>query len=453
MSVKIMPYRVQSIIAKEVVCPMQSDLFQRTSVNGLRIHVLPTDRFKTYAVSLFIGHPLAEQTVTANALIPFVLRRGSRQYPETKQFREKLDELYGAGFGFDVYKRGNNQIVQFRMDTVADRYAGSHGQGLLRETLQFLLQAVTDPALDAETGRFVGKYVQSEKETVRARLQAIINDKIRYAAERCVQEMFADDPFRFNALGSADALDKLDANGLYDHYRRWLADAQMDLYVAGETTLEEVAELAGELWKGVPGDKAAYSIGENRDVRSDVRRITERLDVSQGKLNIGLNMPIYYHDDRYPAAMMYNGILGRYPHSKLFLNVREKASLAYYVSSQMDGFKGMMMIHSGIETNQYEQALRIIEEQLDAMAAGQISDLEIEQTVAMMENQMREVGDSAFDMIGFDFNTVLTGRRRTTDEVIEAIRGVTREQIQDIARSVRLDTIYFLSDRKGESGA
>src|SRR5690554_3026193 len=126
---------------------MQSEQFQRSVVNHIRIHVLPTDRFKTYAVSMYIGRPLEESTVTATAIIPFVLRRGTEQYPDTKAFRERLDELYGAGFGFDIYKRGNNQIVQFRMDTVDDRFIGKQKPSLLQETLAFLGQTVSSPAL------------------------------------------------------------------------------------------------------------------------------------------------------------------------------------------------------------------------------------------------------------------------------------------------------------------
>ena len=96
--------------------------FERTTWNHIRLHVLPTDRFKTFAISVYIGRPLEEETVTSTALTPFVLRRGTELRPETKQFREYLDDLYGAGFGFDIYKRGDYQIVQLRMDIINDRF-------------------------------------------------------------------------------------------------------------------------------------------------------------------------------------------------------------------------------------------------------------------------------------------------------------------------------------------
>ncbi len=104
---------------------MSKSRFERGQIDRIRLHVLPTQRFKTFSISLYAGLPLTEETVTPVALIPFVLRRGTASTPETIAFRERLDDLYGAGFGFDVYKRGDAQIVQFRMDVINDRFVSS----------------------------------------------------------------------------------------------------------------------------------------------------------------------------------------------------------------------------------------------------------------------------------------------------------------------------------------
>ena len=76
---------------------MNSAAIERSNVGNIRLHVLPTDRFKTYAVTVHIGRRLSEDHVTPTALIPFVLRRGNSRFPETKTFREHLELLYGAG--------------------------------------------------------------------------------------------------------------------------------------------------------------------------------------------------------------------------------------------------------------------------------------------------------------------------------------------------------------------
>ncbi|NIK75559.1 putative Zn-dependent peptidase [Paenibacillus castaneae] len=419
--------------------------FERGQLQRIRLHVLPTKRFKTFAISLFAGLTLEEATVTPVALIPFVLRRGTANTPETIAFREKLDDLYGAGFGFDVYKRGDSQIVQFRMDVINDKFVSSNSS-LLSESLQFLGDVLTNPLL--ENGGFNKKYVEAEKITLKKRLDAIVNDKIRYAAERCLEVMCADEPYRLHPLGRKEDIDAITPAALFEHYEQWLDNAALDLYVVGDTTLEEVTGLVTEAFRLKTGSPSPYSKPNIEHKVQEVKKVTERMEVSQGKLNLGLRIGVGYEDEEYPAALMYNGILGGYPHSKLFLNVREKESLAYYAASRLDGHKGLCTIQSGIEFANYERALAIIEEQLESMRQGKLSELELNQTKAMISNHLRELQDSAYEMIAYDFNSVLTGKQRSAQQLLEQVQAVTAEDIVKVADRVQLDTIYFLRDRK-----
>ncbi|MGG1516779.1 pitrilysin family protein [Paenibacillus oryzisoli] len=421
--------------------------FERSTLKHIRLHVLPTDRFKTFAISVYIGRQLEEDTVTGTALTPFILRRGTASLPETKQFREHLDDLYGAGFGFDIYKRGDYQIVQLKMDIINDRFVKS-ADSLLKQGLGFVGETLTRPA--TENGHFRQKYVDAEKQTLQKRIESIINDKIRYAAERCMEEMCINEPYRLHPLGKIEDLAQLSAASLFEQYQNWLRTSPMDIYVVGNTTLAEVEGIVKQAFDIDRDAAASYATSVPRGASGEVKTIVERLDVNQGKLNMGLRTNVSYKDDLYPVALMYNGVLGGYPHSKLFTNVREKASLAYYASSRFDGHKGILTIQSGIEMANYEKAVDIIRKQLKAMEDGDITDIEWGQTRAMISNQLREIQDSAFEMISFDFNAILSGKERTVPGLIEAIEKVDIPAIAEAAKRVQLDTIYFLRDQKGE---
>lgn len=436
------------LIMKGVVSALKTIQFERGTTSNVRVHVLPTEQFKTYAISVYIGGPLEEASVTPTALIPFVLRRGSHSYPETKQFRQRLDDLYGAGFGFDIYKRGDVQMIQFRMDVIQDDFVAADS-GLLAEAIRFIGEAITAPAL--EDGRLLGKYVEAEKLTLQKRLEAIINDKIRYAAERCIEEMCKEEPYRLHPLGRTEDLAAIHAEALTERYRSWLLSSPIDIYVVGDTSLESVLPLVEQHFRTERRETASYAGVATRHEARSTQEVVERLDVGQGKLNMGLRIETSYADESYPAALMYNGILGGYPHSKLFTNVREKASLAYYASSRLDGHKGILTIQSGIEIDNYEKAVTIIKEQLGLMEAGEISETELQQTKAMITGHLRELQDSAFELIAFDFNNILAGAKRTVPELIEAVQRVDKAALQQIAAKVKLDTIYFLRDKKGEA--
>lgn len=420
-------------------------LFERGQVGPIRLHVLPTKRFKTFAISLFAGTPLRESTVTNTALIPFVLRRGTASTPETKAFRERLDDLYGAGFGFDVYKRGDSQIVQFRMDVINDQFVSSDTP-LLADSLKFLGEVVTKPY--TEDGVFMRKYVDAEKQTLTKRLESIVNDKIRYAAERCLEVMCANEPYRLHPLGSIADIEGITPESLYSQYEQWLKEAALDLYVVGDTSLDEVSVLVRQSFRLKGGAPASYTTPVITDADIEVKTVVERMDVNQGKLNLGLRTGIRYSDDDYAVILMYNGILGGYPHSKLFLNVREKESLAYYAASRLDGHKGICTIQSGIEIANYERAVTIIQEQLDSMKKGELSELEMNQTKAMISNHLRELQDTAYEMIAYDFNAVLSGKDRSAQQLLDQVQAVTPADIVRVADQVQLDTIYYLRDRK-----
>ncbi|WP_413377562.1 EF-P 5-aminopentanol modification-associated protein YfmF [Paenibacillus taichungensis] len=426
---------------------MNTSGFERGNRKEFRIHVLPTKRFKTFAISLYAGVPLQEDTVTKVALTPFVLRRGTESYPETTQFREQLEHLYGAGFGFDVYKRGDYQIVQFRMDTINDSFVGGDEQ-LLDRSFAFLGEVLTRPA--QEDGHFRTSYVHAERETVRKMLESIVNDKMRYAAERSIEEMCKNEPYRLHPLGERKDLSGIDPDTLTASYQEWLQQANMDLYVVGDTTLEEVENLVQRYFNVERVTSSDYHTQEAIRGDKEVETVVERLNVNQGKLNMGLRTSITYGDTQYAAALMYNGILGGYPHSKLFVNVREKESLAYYASSRYDGHKGIATIQSGIEIPNYEKAVMIIKQQLDEMKNGNITDLEMSQTKAMIRNLLKEMQDSAFELIAYDFNRQLSGKERTAEELLAQVEQISKENVREAAEKFRLDTIYFLRDEKGE---
>ena len=409
--------------------------------------MLPTDRFKTFSITAYMGTPLHESSVTSTALIPFVLRRGNSTFPETKHFREKLDDLFGASLGFDIMKRGDYQITQFRMDIIDDRYVKLNSS-LLEEGLHFFTETLFRPVM--KEGVFLQTYVESEKNSLRKKLESVINDKGKYASKRCMEEMCKEEPYRLYPLGRIEDLDFINPESLTSRYNLWLKHAPIDLYVVGNTSLSQVESIVRSIMDPfLSSTPSTYVRNSDHNSSHELRTVIERLDVNQGKLNLGMRLPITYADERYGAALMFNGILGGYPHSKLFINVREKASLAYYASSQFDGHKGIITVQSGIDMGNYDKAVSIILKQLEEIQDGKISELEINQTKAMISNHLLSIQDGAFDMISFDFNSYISGKERTVISLIEDVNATLPDQIQQVAKEVSLEMIYFLRDRQG----
>ncbi|MGA1489040.1 MAG: insulinase family protein, partial [Planctomycetota bacterium] len=140
-----------------------------------------------------------------------------------------------------------------------------------------------------------------------------------------------------------------------------------------------------------------------------------------------------------------NGVLGSFPHSKLFVNVREGASLCYYASSFLERSQAMMFISSGIELARFEEARDLIGVQIADVAAGRFSDEELTATKVALESRLRMIDDSPAALMDIDLSWLLNGVAADLTEYRRRIAAVTREDVVAAFAKVRPDVIYLLA--------
>ncbi|RXT15518.1 insulinase family protein [Ammoniphilus sp. CFH 90114] len=412
----------------------------------MNLHVLSTDKFKTTTIVIQVEQDLHENTVTKTALVPYVLKRGSTKYPTTRQLRQYLDSLFGAVFHTDVIKKGEKQIIQIQLEMANEKFL-SDPSPLLSRGIEFLGEVITQPLV--QNGGFHPSFVKSEAELLKNKITGLVDDKIKYANQRVTEEMCKNEPYRLLSYGKLEELDKIDPVDLYTYYQQLLSQNPIDIYVVGDVRTAEVKEEVRKYFKIERNEvkKLVFNPVQKREVEEHT--IVEQMEVGQGKLNIGCRTQTTLADADYEALLMYNGILGGFPHSKLFVNVREKESLAYYAVSRLESQKGILMMMSGIEIDKYNQAVEIMKEQLQMMKKGEISDQELSQTKATLRNQLLETKDNARTIIDFTYNTRLAGTEKSLEEMLEKIEKVSVQDIVNIANKVEIDTIYFLRDKGG----
>ena len=168
------------------------------------------------------------------------------------------------------------------------------------------------------------------------------------------------------------------------------------------------------------------------------------MDVTQGKLAMGLRLGCTAADPAYPAALLMNAVFGAGVTSKLFLNVREKLSLCYYASSSLEKFKGVMVISSGVEPANFETAKAEILRQLDACRQGEISEEELESARTYLLSSLKTGMDSPARLDDYSFGQVILGLEGTMEDLAHQLRTVTKAQVSQAAQRVALDTIYFI---------
>lgn len=410
-------------------------------MKGYKLHVVKTEKYKTNTFVWKMKAPLNTEDVTLRALLPYVLQSNSKAYPSSTELRTYLDELYGASLYVDLAKKGEYHVISFSMEIANEKFL-SDQTPLLKKALDFLSEILTNPNVNNKA--FDKETVEKEKRTLKQRIQSIYDDKMKYSNSRLVEEMCKGERYALHVHGTMDEVEKISAESLYSYYEKAFAEDELDLYVIGDVSEEEVTAIANErLQFSARSPKKVEKEAES--VQRDVQKINEVQDVKQGKLNIGFRTNVVYGDEDYFVLQVMNGIYGGFSHSKLFINVREKASLAYYAASRLESHKGLMMVMSGIDHKNYDQAVTIINEQMSAMKKGDFTEQELTQTKAVIRNQLLETIDTARGIVEVLYHNVVAHTDISLDNWLEEMDKVTKEDIVKVSGKVELDTIYFLT--------
>ncbi|KMK77275.1 EF-P 5-aminopentanol modification-associated protein YfmF [Alkalihalobacillus pseudalcaliphilus] len=415
------------------------------SINAIKAHLVQTEKFKTYSIVMMIEAPLEADTVAGRALLPEVLQSTTAKTNQRAKFRQRLDDMYGAMLATDVQKKGENHVISIRIDVANEKFL-SEGTSLLQEGISLLHEVIFEPNIENE--QFKQEIVESEKRSLIQRIESVFDDKMRYANMRITEEMCKDERYALTSFGTKEQVQAITPQSLYTAYQKMLAQSRFNLYIVGDFEEASVKEIVEQTFANVNVSSQYQALETSTPTEIKEKVVFDKQDVKQGKLHIGFRAHTTFADPDYVAMKVCNGLFGGFSHSKLFINVREKESLAYYAASRFESHKGLLMVMSGIEFSKYGRAVEIIKEQMDAMKAGDFSEAELEQTKAMLINQLLESVDVARGFVELSYHQVVSDHQRTVYDWIEEVKAVTKKQVVAAAKKIELDTIYFLKGKE-----
>ena len=422
--------------------------YRKQLADGVELMVNRTDKFKTGLLSVTLTAPLRRETATAGALIPEVLSRGSRNYPDMERLSAAADALYGASLGPAVRQRGESQCVSFLCSAIDGRYT-LDGSAVLEPAAALMGEMLLDPA--TQGGVFRPDYVKGEGANLADRIRARVNDKRGWSIFRLVQEMCAGEAYAVDKLGNADEAASMTPDRLWEDYQRLLKDSKVTFYYGGSAHPDRVEETVRRAFAPLTaGRTAPVECEVPARPKGPVRTVTDAMDVTQGKLAMGFRTGgVTLAGPDYPALLVFNALYGGSANSRLFLNVREKLSLCYYASSVIDKLKGLMVVSSGVEFAHFDRAQEAILEQLEQLRQGEIGADELNAAVRCVVNGLRGRLDSQGQMEDDCVTKLICGQAPDDGSaLIRAVEQVTAEQVARMAQRIELDTVYRLTGKE-----
>ncbi|MCZ4355077.1 MULTISPECIES: EF-P 5-aminopentanol modification-associated protein YfmF [Enterococcus] len=409
---------------------------------GVNLHVLPTKQYKTIRIFIRFTARLQQEVITKRSLLSSMLETNSLNYPDQTKLSAKLAELYGASFGLSVRKKGNLHWLNVGISFVNGEYVND--TNLFSQAVDFLKEVLFYPNIKNQ--QFDQLTFDLEKNNLRLYLESLKEDKQTFASYALQELYFENSPEqKIPSLGVVEEIDKITARSLAAYYQEMMANDQIDIFVVGDVDPDKAAEAVGQL-PFEPRETAHPELFYTQPQVNIVKERQVREPIVQAKLNLAYQTNVYYDEPERFALMVFNGLFGGFPHSKLFMNVREKESLAYYASSSVDTFRGFMSVQTGIDEKNRNQVLRLIHEQLESLRNGEITDLELAQTKAMLRNQYLLSLDSPQAAIEASFlDSWLPETKLSDEEWLKRMESVTIKEIQQVAEQIELQAIFFLA--------
>ena len=411
---------------------------------GIKVHCIETKKFKTNLMTAVITLPLNRERVTFNSVIPAVLKRGTENLKTQEEIAKKLEEMYGAEFDCGIEKIGDNHVLKFYLETLNDNFIPKdYKENLTAESINLLLDIIFNPY--TENNKFKEEYVEAEKNNIKLLIQAKIDNKDAYALNSCIEEMYKGKPYGLYKYGYIEDLEKINAQNLYEYYKEIIEKAKIDIFFSGDINSKEIEQEVKENCKikELVGRDAKIIVDKEEKQKQEIKNKEDKMDVTQGKLVIGLDVNYTGEDVKFPISI-YNVILGESATSKLFQNVREKASLAYTARSNYVRQKSNIFIRCGIKIENFDKALEIIKKQLEDMKNGDFTEEDLENAKKYMISGITSIQDEQDSEVTYYIGQELSEKSTTFEEYAKKIEEVSMQDVKDVANSIDINTIYFL---------
>ena len=412
-------------------------------IKGVHLHFIQSEKFKTNKIKVRFSAPMSEKTIAGRVLTASMLETSNALYPTSQAFREKLANLYGANYSTSLSRRGLVHYLDINLSFVRDQFL-SRKNMLADEILDFLKASLFFPLSNGQA--FDTKTFEIEKRNVLTDLEAEIENHF-YHAHRELNNLFYDLPeMRIPRVGTIELVEKETAETSFAAFQQMLNQDQIDFFFIGDFNEIAVREKIQEFQFSEREQPLQLSYQQNYS--NITREKLEQRDVHQSIVELAYHFSSQYGDSGHLPLIVLNGLLGGFAHSKLFVNVREKESLAYTISSNFDIFSGLMRIYAGIDRANRTKTVSLINRQILDLKRGHFTDEELEQTKNMLKNSILLAQDRQNTLIERAYMSSVLGKKFLSLEAwLKALENVSKADLIEAAQQLKLQAIYFMEGK------
>lgn len=414
--------------------------FETINMGSYNLHLIKTKKFKTITIDVDFYRKIEKEEITRRNLLKMVLLDSSKNYKTEKELIIESENLYDIKISSSISRIGSFSNLSFQTKFINELYTE---EKLGKESIIFFLDLIFNPNI--KDNAFVN--IEKQKNKLKEQILSIKDNKIKYSYLLLMEKM-KNMPYSYNTFGNIEDLEEINGKNLYDYYKEVLQKDNIDVFVLGDFDTAKIKEIFKNYFKIVSYKKEnKHLLVKELTPRKRIVKYHEYDEVNQAQLLILCSLNNLTDYERKYVIKLYNEILGGSSSSMLFNTVREEKSYCYYINSSVKAYDNILVINSGIEKKNIDNAVKLIKKQMNLIASGKIDPNLISSSKETIISAIRQVSDSPLGVINTYFSKILVG---TEDEDIriEKFSNITKEDLIAVAKKVKMHTLLTLEDKE-----
>lgn len=407
-----------------------------------RIHTIKTDKFKNCSMEIMFRNKLEKSEITQNNMLVDMLVQSSNKYPKRRDVSIELENLYSASFRGFTTRLGSSVMLSFCLDFLNPKYCE---KGYLDDVLSLPFEMLLNPNI--KNNEFDNRSFNIIKNRIKSDIESLKENATKYAFRRSLINMDENSPSSYYMVGYMDDLEAITPSNLVDAYNNLLNNYTCDIFVIGNLDMDEVVTTIKNKFNNrtIKTDKIELYV--DNSLRKKYIDVEETGKYEQDSFIMIYNLDDLSERERNFVIHIYNIILGSGGlTSKLYRYLREENSLCYNVSSMIQKYDGLLMIYSGIDAKDKDLCIDLVNKAMKEMSSGDFSDLELENAIKTVISSLKMGEDTQGGIVNnYLFNYL--DNLPLYEERVKEFKTVTKEEVINVAKRIKLNTIYLL---KGE---
>ena len=401
------------------------------------IHIISNKKFHTIDCRITFTENVTKELITyRNALIN-VLTYATKKYDTKEKLIKHCQDLYSLSPVSSSTRNGNTLTTKFSLSTINSNYIDKNN---LIDNILLLKEIILNPLVS--DNKFLSKYFNITKKELEMETKTIEEEPRLYANIELLKLIDKDNKM-MSGYSDLDILNKMDEKKLYQSYLDMINNSKIDIFISGNiTNVDEIINVIKDNFHF----KTDYKFRNTMIIHNKRKKIVikeETKNYQQSKLSIGYKFfDLTDYENKY-VSFVFNTLLGGGANSLLMRYVREKNSLCYYISSYSNRMDNTIIINSGINKENYDIVLKLINEVFDIIKSGNFTNKDVEEAKMEILYNLSNVFESNRNIIDYYYGRHIFNSD-DYDTKVNLFKQVSKEDIIKFIDKINMEAIFFL---------